>query len=331
MATILMTYMYVPSGTSYGLPASNVTVSMTNIANEVIKNGSLADAVVTSGLSIRGVVYSASVDSALVAGPYVTCTWTAYDAGNSVLGTSTKKCPVLPNNYVIKIKFNQAVVSTSGDTMIKKDTENRAITVLDPFLVPVDYFRTVTYGAFTTASDFEVAKLIHHVSKQSVAETFCEIEETDVRYPYLSYIQRLYTIQKALGDYIRYISATEGSVSKKLADLEITVERGGGIGMRVLMTNLNDELKQLRKVLNSCGELSQGTSLKVQVGRIADNYDRSVFGRYIEGIGIPYSGRTLAESLESMNASRLYFSPYYMVPPSRNHLFTDPYSAYWVK
>ena len=141
----------------------------------------------------------------------------------------------------------------------------------------------------------------------------------------------MYTIQKALGDYLRFISATEGSVSKKLADLEITVERGGGIGMRVLMTNLNDELKQLRKVLNSCGELSQGASLKVKVGRIADNYDRSVFGRYVQGIGTSYVGRTLAETLENMNASQLYISPYYMVPPSRNHLFTDPYSAYWVK
>lgn len=312
MSEVILTYSYIPSGEYYGRPAYQVDASVTDIIGTTVCTVSTTDGTIVSGVTFRGVRYSATVDTSDVAGPYVDVAWTATDASGTILDTENSRSLLIPPNYEICIEFTSDVVSVSGVTYIDADEEFCYATTFDPFYVPIDYFREQTFGAFESASDLTVAKIIHKASLDADSETFCDIDSTDSRYPYLSYARQLYAIQKPLSDYIRYVVTTEGSVSKKLADLEIALQRGSGMGLRILMTELFKELRDIRKVLNSCGSISMGASAKPAVGRIADLYDRSVFGRFFE-----------VDMGQGLIA--------YLVPPSRNHLFTDPYSTYWLK
>lgn len=340
--SIQLNAVFVPTGQFYGVKYPEVRLTGMDILDVVVVTGALSDGSILQVATLKGIQYSIVADLSLAAGPYVDLVWTAYDSNGTLVDTLNKRVPIIPSNYKVHIVFDEAVTDVSGNVLVPANTEYVYMTDLSPFYVPIDYFRANTYTLFDDFTDIQLAEILQNASAEAEAETFCSIETTDSRYPYLKYSQASYVLMKALSDYIKYLIATQANKSKKLADLQIELGRVGR-GATIIQDWFKD-MNDLRKVLNSCGEVSAGASVKPQVGRIADAYDRSVFGRYISGTIYPMQTQ-MGVGATSMgpawaaqgNYGVRYMdvwgqaSLYYMIPPSTNHLFTDPYSAYWLK
>lgn len=308
---VTLTATFVPEGSYYGIEMDEVTLAINNFLGTTLASLSLTGGTITGGLNYSGVQYTVDYDTGGSLGPYLTTEWTGYydDDIYSVTG----KVPLVPDNTKVCIVFNDPVLDTDGVAAIPKDTTYCYATSFDPFYISVDYFRSSTYDLFTSATDLELAIEIWMASKEADAETFCDPDPDGVEYPYFEYARQQYVLLKPLVRGIQYIlSSGANSVTKRLADLEISVERGSGMSVRDAFKDWATMLKDLRTVLNSCGELSAGASVGIQVGRIANDYDWSKFGRYFQTY-VPALGMD-----------------FYPIPVKHNHLFTDPYSTYWI-
>lgn len=323
---VVTTALFIPDGEYYGARAEEVTLTVSNIFHEVVDSKALSAGTVSSGLTLRGVLYSAILDTANYAGPYVNTDWDAYINGSLV--ETSGRVPIIPVNYQVCLEFNSAVTDISGTSMLAAGAEYCYAIEFDPFYVPVEYFQRNGFGLFDNWTEFDIAKLIWEISQEADSEVFCTITDADSRWPYLNYAKEQYVRLKPLIQAVQGSLALGSSVRKKLADLEIEVRRDGG-SVKELFQDWLKRLSDWRRVLNSCGTLSAGTSLKPKCGRIGDNYDRSVFGRYVSTMFM----QTTSELISSVSPSTWYAlsDGRYISPPSNNHLFTDPYSFWWLK
>ena len=305
----MLTAVFIPSGQYYGVVADEVTLTLTDILNTNVGTYTLSDETVSSGVSYKGVYYYKSFSTDNIAGPYLTATWVPSSA-TYTLATVTSKVPIVPANMSICIEFEGDLLSTSGVVMIPEDSTYCYASSFSPFYIPIDYFRENTYGIFDNLTDLEVAYRIWAASREAQSETFCTENVEDIYYPYLQYARQQYALLKPLVRSMQTMLVSQGDMTKRLADIEIRISRGSSRSSVDAIKDWLGQLKELRKVMNSCGKVAAGASLRPLAGRIADDYDRSVFGRYVSG--------------------KLGDVTYYIYPPSRNHLFTDPFSSYWL-
>lgn len=306
---VMLTAVFVPTGQYYGVVVDEATLTITDILNTTVGTFSLSEETVSSGVSFKGVYYYKTFDTDNIAGPYVTATWvpssTTYD-----VTTISSRVPLIPNNMSICVEFEDDLLSVSGDIMIADGYTACYASSFSPFYIPIDYFKENTYGIFDDMTDLEIAYRIWGASKEAQSQTFCTEDVNDIYYPYLQFARQQYAMLKPLVRSLQTMLISQGDMTKRLADIEIRLSIGSSRSSIDALKDWLNQLKELRKVINSCGKVSAGASLRPLAGRIADDYDRSVFGRYVGG--------------------KLGDVEYYVYPPSRNHLFTDPFSSYWL-
>lgn len=332
---------FIPAESFYGVQMSEATLDVSDVTNTTVASFSLTGGTIVSGVSFKGFAYLARFDTSAVVGPYINVSWQGISATGQAIGPEIYKVPIIPPNYNICVEFEKDVLNTSGSVIIPKTGPYCYSVVYNPFYVPIDIFRQETYNLFEGDSDLDIARLIWNSSREADSETFCTVDPLSPYYPYLMYAKRKYALLKPIADAIQYLVAIAGDKKKRLADLEISVSTGMGRSSKDALVQMFKDLKDLRKVLNSCGEVSTGASLKPMVGRIADAYDRSVFGRYFDttllqsvdrpagSIGGGYTIFPTNSNYGAVLSPALYNGA--SAPKSYNHLFTDPYSMFWVK
>jgi len=182
----------------------------------------------------------------------------------------------LGNNMRVTITLDESIASTSS-IKLSQDYEFHFYTPLSPFYAS-NQLIDLEIGSFISALSIEaIDYAILEASIEADVLSFKSIKNTE----WFEHARRQYVICRAAHILMRN-SVSNPLRRKKLAELEVEWDNS----FKDKFNELDDCVQEMKRILNSGGELGEGTSLRPLTGiKGGSHIDRPAFGRTFDGSG----------------------------------------------